>query len=1047
MRNFFLYKKVCLLCICLLNACTITGQEEEIFFDEHWKKAQTHFAEEQLTELWETLNILQQLTPDKKSVRYGKVKYLLGEYWYAKENWQKAKSHLDRAIPLLEMDTSERLILAEAYLVAGFTAEELKDEDQTLFYYYKALHLKQQIFGTVHPRVASIYFNIGESYYAKLDLIKSDSAFQKGVSILQTFYPEGNVELADYYEELGFNQSTRNNFKAAITYLEKALFIKEKELAKSDYSLFYSYRYLGTTYSNAEYFGESINYFQKALAILKGQKKRRIFQEAMLNFDIGVSYFELGAFEKAFVYFDKAAKIDPSNLFITYATYRYRGIVASNKGMAVEANTYFNQSKNIAVKIKDNKDYLLEIYKSIAEHQLKINRLRPAITNTQIALNKGLVTYKNSPNKLFSLYLLLGKCHLALDDFTNALNFYSKANTVNGGTISKDFVNLKQLKNKVTLNLEYTNLYKKKYKKDNDLSILLKRDSLLSKTIELVDYIITTYQEKSTKENFIEEYHKVYKQAVETSYLLATITKNETYLKSAFNLAEKSKNLILLETLNKVNALESAIIPDSIIQKEQSLRIDITYLENKRFEESQQVIINENNTSLLNEQIFDLKEQYRVLLKRIESTYPDYYKLKFKPSFTSIAKIQQEILTDNQTVIEYFLGDDLIYVFLVKKEAFKVFTLPKNENLASKINLFRESIYTYRSAHTVAQRKLNKSMIATTNQLGFELYESLILPFQEELTKKIIIIADGALGYLPFDALITEPPPINHSINHLSYFMVKHMISYGHSVNWLKGLYNREKVIFSENFIGIAPLFKATAEKEAIADFRLGLGPLKHNQEEVINIKNSIGGKIVTGLAATRQAFLDYLKQGQILHLATHGKSDDEQGDYSYLAFAEPIDSTDNQFLYVKDLFNLRIPAELVVLSACETGLGEIKRGEGIVGIGKGFSYAGAKSMVTTLWRVSDNSTANFMPIFYKNLKAGQAKDEALWNAKKEFIKKHRATGHPFFWSGYVAYGNMDAIKFEHYNLPYCTSTIRNGLLVLGVILYLLFFIRKQMVG
>ena len=103
-----------------------------------------------------------------------------------------------------------------------------------------------------------------------------------------------------------------------------------------------------------------------------------------------------------------------------------------------------------------------------------------------------------------------------------------------------------------------------------------------------------------------------------------------------------------------------------------------------------------------------------------------------------------------------------------------------------------------------------------------------------------------------------------------------------------------------------------------------------------------------------------------------------------------------------------------MVLSACETGLGEMKRGEGIVGIGKGFSYAGAKSMVTTLWRVSDNSTANFMPIFYKNLKAGLPKDEALWSAKKEFIKLNRNTNHPFFWAGYVAYGNMNPIEFQH---------------------------------
>ena len=134
--------------------------------------------------------------------------------------------------------------------------------------------------------------------------------------------------------------------------------------------------------------------------------------------------------------------------------------------------------------------------------------------------------------------------------------------------------------------------------------------------------------------------------------------------------------------------------------------------------------------------------------------------------------------------------------------------------------------------------------------------------------------------------------------------------------------------------------------------------------------------------------------------------------------------------LYVKDFFTIHIPAELVVLSACETGLGQIKRGEGIVGIGKGFSYAGARSLVTTLWRVNDNTTAKFMPLFYENLKNKQPKDEALWQAKKTFIQTNR-DAHPFFWAGYIAFGDMQSIDFQgHYTLYW----------YLGIGLLLVFF-------
>jgi len=944
---------------------------------------------------------------------------LYGEYWYAEENWGKAKSYLEKAIPLLEKDTTEQIILAEAYLVSGFAAESLNDDNQALFFYQKALSLKQQIFGHQHERVASIYYNIGETYGAKAALEKSDSAFQKGLAILQTIYSEENIEFADYYEELGFNQSQKDNFKGAIKYLEKALAIKEKTLGNFHYSLIFPYKYLGHIYQYGEYFGESIKYFNKALQILEEQEEQDTFQEAMLHFHIGKSYLSLKTYEKAFTCFEKAIAIDKTNHFIKADTHRLRGKAASERGAMAAANRHFDKAlEAFSEKRNYNEGYIINTYRWYIEHQLIVGDYEKALQHAKTALSKGTRAFKNQPTTLFKLNLLLGKCYSALGDSTNAMLYFSKANAVNGGSNNWEFANLKQLKNEVALNLAYIDYYLKKENIEHALPILATADTLLSNTIQLIDYITTTYQEKSTKENFIEEYYKVFKKAIKVKYLLANITKEKKYLKTAFTLAEKSKNLILLETLNKVDALELAAIPDTIIKEEEALRINITYLENRRFEENQQTILEEAVIRNLNGRIFELKEQYQALLKRIEVSYPDYFKLKFKSSFLSIVDIQEQILSDEQTIIEYFLGEDLIYVFLIKKKDFKVLTLPKGDDLEAKINQFRTSIYTYRPASEAKQSKVNDSLVLITNTLGFELYKTLFEPFQSELTKKIIIVADGALGYLPFEALIYQKSAEANPFNQPNYLMTEYLISHAHSINWLSGLLKREATEFEQNFIGLAPVFKPTSKENGIADFRLGLGPLKHNQEEIINIRNSIGGKVITGAAATRQAFLAFLKQGQILHLATHGKSNDEQGDYSYLAFAKSRESMEHQFLYVKDLFNLKIPADLVVLSACETGLGEIKRGEGIVGIGKGFSYAGAKSMVTTLWRVSDNSTANFMPLFYDNLKTGQAKDEALWNAKQQFIEKYRNAAHPFFWSGYVAYGNMTPIKFQHFNWP-----------------------------
>jgi CHAT domain-containing protein len=117
-------------------------------------------------------------------------------------------------------------------------------------------------------------------------------------------------------------------------------------------------------------------------------------------------------------------------------------------------------------------------------------------------------------------------------------------------------------------------------------------------------------------------------------------------------------------------------------------------------------------------------------------------------------------------------------------------------------------------------------------------------------------------------------------------------------------------------------------------------------------------------------------------------------------------------FWLLRNIYNLTLNADLVVLSACETGIGELKRGEGIVSLARAFAYAGAKSIITTLWSVNDKSTMHIMEEFYRQLHKGQPKDYALWKAKMEYLQKAKSeTAHPFFWSAFVPVGDMRAVK------------------------------------
>jgi CHAT domain-containing protein len=176
-----------------------------------------------------------------------------------------------------------------------------------------------------------------------------------------------------------------------------------------------------------------------------------------------------------------------------------------------------------------------------------------------------------------------------------------------------------------------------------------------------------------------------------------------------------------------------------------------------------------------------------------------------------------------------------------------------------------------------------------------------------------------------------------------------------------------------------------------------------------------LGGSALYGSEASLDAFRRLAPEYRVLHLSTHGKADDRAGDYAFLALGVPGDTSTFDKLYARDLYGIGLNADLVVLSACETATGKLRRGEGIVSLARAFSFAGAKSLVTSLWKVNDSATKNLLVDFYRHLHKGQSKDAALRQAKLNFLKNNLDVDanllHPFFWAGFVAVGDMRAIK------------------------------------
>jgi len=212
------------------------------------------------------------------------------------------------------------------------------------------------------------------------------------------------------------------------------------------------------------------------------------------------------------------------------------------------------------------------------------------------------------------------------------------------------------------------------------------------------------------------------------------------------------------------------------------------------------------------------------------------------------------------------------------------------------------------------------------------------------------------------------------------------------------------------------------------------LQPLPHAQTEVIQISkilSTLKSKIFVNEYASEENFKAFAKNSRILHLATHFMTNDREPLYSKIALANDSTSKEDGFLQPFEIFNMQLNADLVVLSACNTALGEISKGEGIIGVTRAFQYAGIPSLLVSQWNVDDKATSIIMTSFYTYLKEGFSKNKALQQAKLDYLKSAKGKfNNPFYWAPFILIGNPEAIEFER------QSYMLYGLIALIVVLF-----------
>ncbi|MBQ4818835.1 CHAT domain-containing protein [Aquimarina sp. MMG016] len=583
----------------------------------------------------------------------------------------------------------------------------------------------------------------------------------------------------------------------------------------------------------------------------------------------------------------------------------------------------------------------------------------------------------------------IGKLYTKQKDFDKSLGYYQQALMQLSVKFNNDDFNENPNPKEVSSKLELIKILKQKLEvlhqafiSKNDVKYL--RSAIINSygIIETLDVLKPEFESKVDKQFLITEMYPAFHSMVEIAYVLYDQTKDRKYIEDAFHFMEKSKSTLLLEAARNAQASLFEGIPENILSTEQQYRANIIHLEKKLFSKGR------NNK--ISDSLFKVKNEYYGFIENIEQEYPRYHDLKYDTQVVELIDVQN-LLDSDTGLISYFSTDTDVFAITIQKNSFEFYKLPFGHKIKNEILSFYSDVSNVKSSKP-------EEFLKTGNSVYKNILEK---PLQYLHTKTLIILRDDILNYVPFEAL-----PKNS--DQPSYLIQDYQISYAESATLLQE-YQKGPDSKRYNLLAFAPSFGEVNSN--VQEERSDFGPLLYNMEEVKNIANYFKGEVILGDKASIEFFSNNSQQYNILHFATHAATNDENPDYSYLAFSEKDNSTHN-LLYVKDLYAHRVDADLVTLSACETGLGKLQRGEGMLSLARGFNYAGAKSLVTTLWKVNDQTTAELMNDFYKNLSDNMPKDKALREAKLKYLAStdDDMMKHPYYWSAFMISGNMTPI-------------------------------------
>lgn len=972
---------------------------------------------------------------------------------YAKGDYAGAIEYMQAGLLKTENEAGAHDTLRSDYSAyLGLSYKNIGQYEMAEQYYIKAREIRLRLFGEKHYKIASLYNNMAVLYKTMDNFEKAEQVLKKALEIFDATlgrenenYAAGLNNLASLYKQMGYYE------KAEILYLNAKEIIKKNFGDEHpDFALYINnladlygmmLRYdtaeqlllqaksswaktlgedhpdnaivlnnLGNLYENMKLYDKAEVYFLRAAELWKKTIGPNHPDYAIALYNLAHTYQDMEKFDKAETLFLQALEIIRSAFGSKHSNYSYRlfslGSLYKVRGEFGKSEKYYAEAIKLYTEIygKKHPETALSLH-NIGTLYMEMLDLEKAFKYLVSSFNA------NSPDDFvgdFSPESLKNKRffsdELLYQSLGSLMAYYQKSYN-----LSKEKIFL--------VNYHATALIANNYKWGNNLNLYSESDKLLSLSRKNV-YTLNAIS-------------SAYKLGYKADYI--------------FQLAESSKAILLKEEIKSSYAYIFGEIPDSLKVKENDLIKKQAKLQAKYFEAKD----------------LSIKDSLRIHLNRINSeiekfngninkNFPKYCKLKTDNKNIDIASIQKNI--DHKTaLLEFAISDSSVFVFYLDKKEILISELAISKGeIEKRVSSFRESLSDFKKV-----KEGNKESFVQYTNNAYWLYQQLLEPILKRRKElgHLIIVADGDLTHIPFEALLTELPSEVKSLANMSYLLNKFSISYDYSASlWLEN--NTKQPKNNRKILAMAGNYSAkvdaslTTRHGSVVLLRDKLSELQAAKKEVTFLNNFFEGRFVINKEASEKLFKSESKYYSVLHIATHGLLNKEHPILSSLVFTENNDSFENNFLQAYEISKLELNADLVVLSACETGFGRFETGNGTASLARAFMYAGVPSLVVSLWQVNDASTAEIMQLFYTNLAKGMNKAEALRQAKLKYIVecKNPMMAHPAFWAAFVLIGDSKPVKIMQPGNDYMFVLYALGLIsVMLMAIYLLYFRSKKL--